>query len=281
MTTRQEKRAPPRPAAMQTIVPSRVWRVWSRIASLRVLAGRVFCPRWLCGRGCWSAYGGVAPYLGTRALVLPPLSGHRPGSLQASMLSLSRSAGYWLSDFRVRFRRSWRPRQGGGVHRREHTGRRIEKAARAPPMETEALWRRHETAVADRFQPNPQQNEKVPGGGDAGRDTSGCRPFGFAWAGSRIGAILAEQAEGKDQLTSSMSGAGRRHRVLGAYRADRAKHAVRLVTFRQGRTMRRYITNVHDPSRSIHPMLEARWRSSWSSSISASSMVCQAALPVA
>ena len=22
----------------------------------RVLAGRVFCPRWLCGRGCWSAY---------------------------------------------------------------------------------------------------------------------------------------------------------------------------------------------------------------------------------
>ena len=34
---------------------------------------------------------------------------------------------------------------------------------------------------------------------------------------------------------------------LGAYRADRAGHAVRLVTFRQGRTMRRYITNVLEP----------------------------------
>ena len=34
---------------------------------------------------------------------------------------------------------------------------------------------------------------------------------------------------------------------LGAYRADRAKHAVRLVTFRQGKIMHRYITNVHDP----------------------------------
>ena len=34
---------------------------------------------------------------------------------------------------------------------------------------------------------------------------------------------------------------------LGAHRSDRAKHAVRLVTFRQGRTMRRYITNVLEP----------------------------------
>lgn len=33
---------------------------------------------------------------------------------------------------------------------------------------------------------------------------------------------------------------------LGAYRADRAAHAVRLVTFRRGRTMHRYITNVLD-----------------------------------
>ena len=23
---------------------------------LKALAGRVFCPRWLCGLGCWSAY---------------------------------------------------------------------------------------------------------------------------------------------------------------------------------------------------------------------------------
>ena len=33
---------------------------------------------------------------------------------------------------------------------------------------------------------------------------------------------------------------------LGAYRADRAAHAVRLVTFRRGRTLHRYITNVLD-----------------------------------
>ena len=50
---------------------------------------------------------------------------------------------------------------------------------------------------------------------------------------------------------------------LGAYRADRAKHAVRLVTFRQGRTMRRYITNVHDPHtfpiRSMAEVYARRW----------------------
>ena len=34
---------------------------------------------------------------------------------------------------------------------------------------------------------------------------------------------------------------------LGAHRADRAKHAVRLVTFRQGKTLRRYSTNVREP----------------------------------
>ena len=40
---------------------------------------------------------------------------------------------------------------------------------------------------------------------------------------------------------------------LGAYRADRAKHAVRLVTFRVGPNVFRYITNVIDPHQfSIH-----------------------------
>ena len=34
---------------------------------------------------------------------------------------------------------------------------------------------------------------------------------------------------------------------LGGHRADRAKHAVRLVTFRQGKTLHRYITNVREP----------------------------------
>jgi hypothetical protein len=40
---------------------------------------------------------------------------------------------------------------------------------------------------------------------------------------------------------------------LGAYRADRAKHAVRLVTFRKGKTLYRYITNILDPHQfSLH-----------------------------
>ena len=34
---------------------------------------------------------------------------------------------------------------------------------------------------------------------------------------------------------------------LGAYRADRAKHAVRLVQFRRGTVLHRYVTNVRDP----------------------------------
>jgi hypothetical protein len=34
---------------------------------------------------------------------------------------------------------------------------------------------------------------------------------------------------------------------LGKHRADRAKHAVRLVQFRHGATLYRYVTNVHDP----------------------------------
>jgi hypothetical protein len=41
---------------------------------------------------------------------------------------------------------------------------------------------------------------------------------------------------------------------LGAYRADRARHAVRLVQFRQGGTLYRYITNVLDPT--VLPMYE-------------------------
>lgn len=34
---------------------------------------------------------------------------------------------------------------------------------------------------------------------------------------------------------------------LGSHKADRARYAVRLVTFRQGNTRHRYITNVHNP----------------------------------
>jgi hypothetical protein len=50
---------------------------------------------------------------------------------------------------------------------------------------------------------------------------------------------------------------------LGAYRADRAKHAVRLVQFRQGRTLYRYITNVRDarvfPPSMLVQVYACRW----------------------
>ncbi len=50
---------------------------------------------------------------------------------------------------------------------------------------------------------------------------------------------------------------------LGAFRADRAKNAVRLVTYRQGNTLHRYITNVLQPDlfplREIAMLYARRW----------------------
>ena len=111
-----------------------------------------------------------------------------------------------------------------------------------------------------RFQPNPHQNEKV-----LARDLVADLPagtlvvadlgyFGFAWFDwltdrgcywlSRLRAktsykvihIFYERGDVFDGIV-----------WLGAHRADRAKHAVRLVTFRQGKTLHRYITNVREP----------------------------------
>ena len=127
-----------------------------------------------------------------------------------------------------------------------------------------------------RFHPNPQQNEKVMARGLAAEMPVGTLLvadlgyFGFAWFDwltdsgyhwlSRLRAktsykvihVFYERGELFDGIV-----------WLGAYRADRAKHAVRLVTFRQGGTMRRYITNVHDPRtfpiRSIAEVYARRW----------------------
>ena len=111
-----------------------------------------------------------------------------------------------------------------------------------------------------RFQPNPHQNEKV-----LARDLVAELPvgtlvvadlgyFGFAWFDwltdrgchwlSRLRAktsykvihIFYERGDVFDGIV-----------WLGAHRSDRAKHAVRLVTFRQGKTLHRYITNVREP----------------------------------
>ncbi len=127
-----------------------------------------------------------------------------------------------------------------------------------------------------RFQPNPRQNEKV-----LARDLAADLPagtlvvadlgyFGFAWFDwltdkgchwlSRLRAktsyevvhVFYQRGDVFDGIV-----------WLGAHRADRAKHAVRLVTFKQGKTVRRYITNVLDPHTfSITSMAEVyarRW----------------------
>ena len=148
------------------------------------------------------------------------------------------------------------------------------------------------------FQPDPHQNEKVlarelveelPAGTLVVADLG---YFGFAWFDwltdrgyhwlSRLRAktsykvihVFYERGEVFDGIV-----------WLGAYRADRAKHAVRLVTFRQGRTVRRYITNVHDPRTfRFHPWPRStlaggisRWRSiGQAAPQAASSLVCQA-----
>ncbi len=129
---------------------------------------------------------------------------------------------------------------------------------------------------AIRFQPDPRQNEKV-----MARELVAAMPagtlvvadlgyFGFAWfdwltdGGYHWLSRLRAKTSYKVIHTFYKRGEVFDGIVwLGAYRADRAKHAVRLVTFRQGGTIRRYITNVHDPLEfSIRSMAEVyarRW----------------------
>jgi hypothetical protein len=124
--------------------------------------------------------------------------------------------------------------------------------------------------------PETQQNEKV-----AARDLIDALPvgsliladlgyFGFAWFDdltarhyhfvSRLRAktsfvvqhVFYRDGETFDGIV-----------FLGAYRADRAAHAVRLVQFRVGRTLFQYITNVLDPAvltiRDIATLYARRW----------------------
>ena len=127
-----------------------------------------------------------------------------------------------------------------------------------------------------KLHPNPQQNEKV-----LARELAQDLPagtlvladlgyFGFVWFDwltdrdiywlSRLRAKTSYKVEHtyyqKGEIFDGIV-------WLGAYRADRAKYAVRLVTFRQGKTIHRYITNVLEPSTfSIASMAELyarRW----------------------
>jgi Transposase DDE domain len=111
------------------------------------------------------------------------------------------------------------------------------------------------------YLPDPRQNEKVAARGLLDGLTKGALIladlgyFGFAWfddltdggfwwvsrlrAKTSYAVIHAFYARGEtfDGLV-----------WLGTYRADRAKHAVRLVQFRHGGTVYRYVTNVLDPA---------------------------------
>jgi hypothetical protein len=126
------------------------------------------------------------------------------------------------------------------------------------------------------YLPDPQQNEKV-----AARDLlSGLRTgtliladlgyFGFQWFDdlterdfwwvSRLRAktsyeVLHIHSQQGDTLDALI--------WLGRYRADRAKHAVRLIQFRQNGVLRRYVTNVLDPTtlppRAVAELYARRW----------------------
>ncbi|MDE2779526.1 MAG: IS4 family transposase [Chloroflexota bacterium] len=111
-----------------------------------------------------------------------------------------------------------------------------------------------------RFQPRAQQNEKVlarelvaelPLGSLVVADLG---YFGFAWfdwltEGGYFWLSRLRQKTSYQVIHTYYSRGETFDGIiwLGAYRADRAKYAVRLVTFRQGNTLHRYITNVHDP----------------------------------
>lgn len=112
-----------------------------------------------------------------------------------------------------------------------------------------------------RFQPNAQQNEKVL----ARELVSGLPPgalviadlgyFGFAWfdwlTDRKYHWLSRLRQKTSYQVIHTYYSRGETFDGivwLGTHRADRAKHAVRLVAFRQGNTLHRYITNVQDPS---------------------------------
>ena len=111
-----------------------------------------------------------------------------------------------------------------------------------------------------RFQPDPRQNEKVLAREMAAELPAGTLVltdlgyFGFAWfdwltdRGYHWLSRLRAKTSYKVKHTFYERGDIFDGIVwLGAHRADRAKHAVRLVTFKEGKTLRRYITNVQDP----------------------------------
>ncbi len=136
---------------------------------------------------------------------------------------------------------------------------------------------RHQQWLRVRFQPNPHQNEKVLAREMAAELPAGTLIvadlgyFGFAWfdwltdRGCHWLSRLRAKTSYKVIHTFYQRGDVFDGIVwLGVHRADRAiRRGGRLVTFRQGRTMHRYITNVREPHRfpiaSIAEVYARRW----------------------
>ena len=118
-----------------------------------------------------------------------------------------------------------------------------------------------------RYLPDGRQNEKV-----AARDLAATLPrgtllvcdlgdFGFAWFDdlTDAGHFWVSRLRGKTSHTAIHTFYQHGETFdglvwLGAHRADRAKHAVRLVRFRQGATLFSYLTNVRSPH--LFPLAE-------------------------
>lgn len=116
-------------------------------------------------------------------------------------------------------------------------------------------------------QPDPQQNEKVAARGMVADLPPGSLLladlgyFGFQWFDDLTDAALWWVSRLRQQTSYAVIHAFY-HRGetfdglvwLGKYRADRARHAVRLVQFRHNGALYRYVTNVTDPA--LLPMAE-------------------------
>jgi hypothetical protein len=132
------------------------------------------------------------------------------------------------------------------------------------------LWRRVDYPAA------PRQNEKVAARGMVAGLAAGSLVlcdlgyFAFAWFDDLTDAGLWWVSRLRDKTSYEV-----RHVFfrdgdaldalvrLGAHRSDRTRHAVRLVQFRRGQTLYRYLTNVHDPlllpMREVARLYARRW----------------------
>jgi hypothetical protein len=134
-------------------------------------------------------------------------------------------------------------------------------ALREAPKGSDALLPGKLAAVFDLRSPEPRQNEKVAARGLLAGLAEGALVladlgyFGFRWFDdlTDAGHWWVSRLRAKTSYTLIHTHYHRGDTLdavvwLGAHRADRAKHAVRLVQFRHGGVLFRYVTNVLDPA---------------------------------